>query len=422
MDTTITHTIMPVIAKDLGNFNLFAWTFASYVICSTILAPIAGRLSDLYGRKKVFGSGIILFLLGSVLCGSSSTMVELVIFRAIQGIGAGAMIPFPAIIAGDIFSIEKRGKIQAFFSAMWGISAIIAPLIGAVFVEYLSWRWIFYVNIPICILSFLLLIPYKEEYTPKKAAVDYIGAILFTAGVSLLLLTTVVTSHYVYYILSGCIILLLFFLYEKRHPSPLFPVSLLRNRPIAWMIANSFLACAALFGTSGFIPLFLQEEGYPIFLSGAALLGMSLGWTAVSVPAGRWILRYGYGKLLILGNLLLVLTGGLLLFIQGGTSIWYVTFVMLIQGLSFGLIVTVSIIGAQQLVEADQKGISTSLQMFSRNTGTAIGITLMGFILTNSASFLEGFHHIFIYGFIVSLLACVTSFFIFQKEKVVSNH
>lgn len=142
MDTTIMNTTMPIIAKSLGGFEFFAWPFASYMIATTVFAPVAGRLSDLFGRKRVFAFGIVLFLIGSILCGVSQTMVQLVIFRGIQGIGAGFMMPFPAIIAGDLFSIQQRGKIQALGTSMWGLSAVIAPLLGAFFVEYMTWRWI----------------------------------------------------------------------------------------------------------------------------------------------------------------------------------------------------------------------------------------------------------------------------------------
>ncbi len=210
MDTTIMNTTMPIIAKELGGFSLYAWAFASYMITTTVLSPIAGRLSDLFGRKNVFSFGIILFLVGSLLCGLSQNMVQLVLFRAVQGVGAGFMMPFPAIIAGDLFPVEKRGKIQAFFTAMWGISAVLAPLLGSLFVEYATWRWSFYVNIPICLLSLVTLFPYKEVYEPKRAAVDYMGAALFAAAVSLLLLVTVVARGQWWYGAAGALLFVAF--------------------------------------------------------------------------------------------------------------------------------------------------------------------------------------------------------------------
>ncbi|GAA4719040.1 MFS transporter [Brevibacillus fulvus] len=412
MDTTIINTTMPIISKELGGFELYAWSFASYMIVSTVVSPIAGRISDIFGRKKVFGLGLILFLIGSFLCGYSNTMLQLVIFRAVQGVGAGILMPFPAIIAGDLFSVSQRGKIQALFSAMWGLSAILAPLLGSVFVEVLSWRWIFYINIPICIISLLLLMPYKEVYEPKKSAIDYLGTVLFAIGVSLILLTTVVSSQQVLYAVLGIIFLLLFFVYERRHPAPIMPMRLFHNRAVAWMLANSFLSCVALFGTSSYVPLFLQQEGYSTFVSGVSLLGSSIGWMSVAVPAGKWILRYGYRPLIILANVLLVLSGIILFFLDEGKGFWYVFVVMIVQGMAFGLLTTVTTIGSQQLVDPHLKGISTSLQMFARNIGTAIGVIIMGVFFTKAADFFVGIHSLFLYGLIASLVAFASSFFI----------
>lgn len=185
MDTTILNTTMPIIANELNNLNLYAWVFSIYMIASTALTPIAGRLSDLFGRKRVLAAGMIVFLLGSLLCGMAQTMVQLILFRGLQGIGAGFMLPFPSIIAGDLFSVKQRGKIQAFFSAMWGLASVLAPFLGSLFVEFATWRWIFYINLPICLISLLLLLPYQEEYTPKRAEIDYWGAALFSLGITL---------------------------------------------------------------------------------------------------------------------------------------------------------------------------------------------------------------------------------------------
>ena len=323
MDTTIANTTMPIIVNDIGGNSLFAWAFTSYMVLSTVLAPLTGRLSDLFGRKNIYAAGILLFLVGSVLCGLSDSMVQLIIFRAIQGIGAGVMMPFPSIIAGDIYPVEQRGKVQAFFTGMWGLSAI-----------YTYVRYVF-CNLPELALDFLRgcsdlshcltsLAPYKEVYQPKKAVIDYWGALLFAAGISSLLLITVVHSYTYMYGTVGLVLLVVFFLYEKGHAAPIVPLNLMRNRPVAFMIGGSFLSCAALFGTSSFIPLFLQNQGYSLFVSGIALLSTSIGWMAVAVPSGKWVIRFGYKPLLVTGNALLVVTAGLLFFIREGTSFWYV--------------------------------------------------------------------------------------------------
>lgn len=413
IDTTIMNTTMPIIAQELGRIDLYAWSFAAYMIASTILSPLAGRLSDLFGRKRVFASGIIVFLIGSLLCGFSASMVQLVMFRGIQGIGAGFMMPFPAIIAGDLFSVEKRGKIQALFTGMWGLSAILAPLLGAFFVEFMSWRWIFYVNLPICLIALLTLLPYKESYQPKKASVDYIGALLFAVGVTSLLLVTIIEGNKLPYIFVGVLLLIGFYFYEKKQASPLVPISMLKNRTISWMNINGFIGNMALFGTSSYIPLFLQNIAeLSLFLSGVALLGVAIGWMAVSVPAGKWILKYGYRKLVIIGNAILLISGLLLMLLNENHGFWYVFTVMIVQGLAFGLLSTVGIIGVQQLVGPHEKGISTSFFMFCRNMGTAIGVTIMGALLISGTDFMEGIHHLFVYGFSGSILAVLTSLLI----------
>lgn len=417
IDTTIMNTTMPIIAKELGRFDLYAWSFASYMITSTILSPIPGRLSDIFGRKKVFGFGILLFLVGSLLCGIANDMVQLILFRALQGMGAGFMMPFPAIIAGDLFPIEKRGKIQALFTAMWGLSAILAPLLGSLFVEFLTWRWIFFVNLPVCIVAFLTLLPYKEDYEPKKASVDYIGAILFGAAITSLLLITLVEDGQVYYGLAGVVLLIAFYLFERKQKSPIVPLSIFKKKTITWIYINGFIGTLALFGTSSYIPLFLQDEaGLSPFMSGIALLGVAIGWMLVSVPAGKWILKYGYRILLIIGNALLVLSGLMLVLLNDTHGFVYTFSIMFIQGLSFGLLSTVGVIGSQALVGPHEKGISTSFFMFCRNMGTSIGVTIMGALLTSQAVFMTGIHHLFLYGFITSILALVTAFFI-QNES-----
>lgn len=421
IDTTIMNTTMPIIAEELGRFDLYAWSFASYMIFCTVLSPVAGRISDIYGRKQVFAFGILLFLVGSLLCGLSQSMIQLVIFRAIQGVGAGVMMPFPMIIAGDLFPVEKRGKIQALFTAMWGISAIIAPMLGAFFVEFMSWRWIFYVNLPVCLLAFVMLLPYKEVYTPKKTSVDYIGALLFAIGVSLLLLVTVLERYQSLAVMAGAVVMILFYVYEKMQASPIVPLSLVQDKTIRWINLNGFISCVALFGLGSFIPLFLQNvAGQSLFMSGLALLGLAIGWMFVSVPAGKWVLQYGYRKLLIIGNIFLAISGVIFFLINVHTGFWYVMGAMIVNGLGFGLTSSVSIIAAQQLVEPHQKGISTSFLMFSRNIGTAIGVTVMGAILNMQADFMAGMHNLFLFSLIGSLVALASSFFI--RNKMLESH
>jgi len=415
MDTTILNTTMPRIADTLGGHQWYAWTFASYMIFSTVLAPIAGRLADLFGRKRVFAVGLLIFLGGSLLCGLADSMIGLVIYRAIQGIGAGLVLPFPPIIAGDLFPIEKRGQIQAVFNAMWGISALVAPFLGGLFLETAGWRWIFWVNVPICLISFLFLMSYREIYQPKPSRVDYVGSGLFAAGIILVLLVTVEVPNRAVLGAIGLGILAVFILYERRQASPIIPMTLLRNREIRWITLNAFLSYTALFGVGSFVPMFLQYEGYSVFASGAVLLGMTAGWMICSVPAGKWILKYGYPRLLVTGSVLLVAGGLLLTLLREGTGALFTAGVMFVLGLAFGLLSTVGTICSQMLAGPHEKGVSTSLQLLSRNVGTAIGVTVMGALFYGASEPYEGFARLFGYGAAVSVVTLLFSLPLLRK-------
>ncbi|HZG82722.1 MAG TPA: MFS transporter [Brevibacillus sp.] len=418
MDATIMNTTMPVIAESLGGFDLFAWVFSSYMIASTVSALIVGRLSDVFGRKKIFGFGIVWFLITSCLCGLSQTMEQLVVFRALQGVGGGFLLSLPAIVTGDLFSVEQRGKVQALGTGMWGLSAVLAPLLGAFFVEYMTWRWIFYVNIPICIIALITLLPYRENHVRKKVSVDYIGALLLSVGVSVLLLVTVVDSGQIIYGLIGALVIVGFYFYERKQTSPLIPFFLFRDHTLRWMNINGFLSWVALFGTASYIPLFLQKIAHlSVITSGLALLGTAVGWITTSTLSGKWILKYGYRPLFIIGNLFLTFSGILFFLMQREYGFVYVFFALFIQGLGFGLLSTISVIGAQQLVPVGEKGISTSFALFIRNIGGAAGVTIMGAILDKSANFMNGIHELFLYGLVGSVIALLTAFFIKERQQ-----
>jgi MFS family permease len=300
---------------------------------------------------------------------------------------------------------------------MWGLSAVLAPMLGALFVEYLTWRWIFYVNIPIAILALVTLLPYKEVYTPKKTPIDYIGTILFIVSVSLLFLTTVVKTYQILYGVIGVFFLIVFILMERKQESPIIPLYLFQDKQLRWMNVNGFLGWVSLFGTASYIPLFLQKITHlSIFISGLALLGTAIGWMFSSVAAGKWIVKYGYRPLFIIGNAVLLCSGVFLFLLEREHGFWYVFFVMLIQGSAFGLLSTTGVIGAQQLVLENEKGVSTSFTLFIRNIGTAIGVTIMGIFLNLSDDFMAGIYHLFLYGLIGSAIALFTAFFV--KDNV----
>lgn len=415
LDANIMQTASPTIVKQLGGMELFAWIFVVYMLASTVTVPLYGKLSDMYGRKKLLMFAVGLFTLGSILCGMANSMVMLIIFRGIQGLGAGGMIPLSMVIVGDLFTIERRGKIQAVFSSIWAISSIVGPILGSFFVEALSWRWIFFINIPIGIASVLCLLPYKEQMEFKKTHIDYKGFFLFGISITLLLLSTNIQNS-IWYIILGIIGLIVFVLVERKETHPFLPVSLFKNKGI--LMTNLFMLvyCLSFFGTSNFIPLFLQEGSQmSIYKSGLILLSIAVGWTFGSTPAGKWILRFGYKLLFIIGSLITTLSGLALYFLISDISYFGLFIILTIQGVSFGLLFAVGTIASQEFAEPQIKGMSTSLQMFLKNIGTSIGVTVMGLIINQAANIVIGMKNVFLYALCLSLITIVLSFLIPAK-------
>jgi EmrB/QacA subfamily drug resistance transporter len=421
LDSNIMQTASPTIARQLGGMKLFAWIFVVYMLASTITVPLYGKLSDMYGRKKLLMMAVGLFTLGSVLAGIANSMVMLVFCRGVQGLGAGGMLTLSLIIVGDLFTIEKRGKIQAVFSSIWAISSIVGPVLGSFFVQTLTWRWIFFINIPIGIATVLCLIPYKEKLSFSKTLIDYKGFLIFGISTTLLLLSTNV-SNALWYFIIGMISLVLFVFVERKVPEPFLPVSLFKNKGI--LIVNLFMLfySGSFFGTSNFIPLYLQQGSHmSIYKSGLILLSIAVGWMFGSIPAGRWIMNFGFKNLFIIGSFVTTISGLLLyLFIDNLT--YFVLFaILLVQGFSFGLLFAVGTIASQELAEPEIKGISTSLQMFLRNIGTSIGVTVMGVLINQAASILIGMKNVFLFALLLSIVTIIFSFLIPAKETVLKE-
>lgn len=416
IDTTILQTTMPVIAGELGQFHLFAWSFTSYVLASTSLMPIAGRMADLFGRKQLFISGVTLFLIGSFLCGLAASMVQLIVYRAVQGLGAGVMMPLVQIIAGDLYSVEKRGRIQALFTSMWMLSGLMAPVLGAFFVEVMSWRWIFFINVPVCLCCLAMIIPYRDVYERDRKPVDVLGAILFVAGATSLLFVTAVERYHLVWLTIGIVVLTCFVIHERRYPSPMIPTGMFARPAITWMLVNNFIICVAIFGLPNYLPLYLQDQGFSVLESGLVLAFISVGWMVASVSSGKGVIRYGYRRLLIVGNGLLLTAAIWLVVTRWIASYLFLFAGLIVLGTAFGLIFTVSIIGSQQLVSEKDKGVSTSMQLFVRNTGLAVGVSVMGLMMNESANIVAGMHTVYVYGLVGSVLAFAAALFV--RESV----
>ena len=216
-------------------------------------------------------------------------MVQLIVYRAVQGLGAGVMMPLVQIIAGDLYSVEKRGRIQALFTSMWMLSGLMAPVLGAFFVEVMSWRWIFFINVPVCLCCLAMIIPYRDVYERDRKPVDVLGAILFVAGATSLLFVTAVERYHLVWLTIGIVVLTCFVIHERRYPSPMIPAGMFARPAITWMLVNNFIICVAIFGLPNYLPLYLQDQGFSVLESGLVLAFISVGWMVASVSSGKGV-------------------------------------------------------------------------------------------------------------------------------------
>ncbi|MDU4695677.1 MAG: MDR family MFS transporter [Paenibacillus sp.] len=391
IEGTVIGPAGPRIVGDLGGARLLSWVFTAYLLTMSVTTPIFGKISDLYGRKPVFVISSLLFLSGSILSGTAHSMGQLIGFRALQGIGAGGLLPVTFTIIGDIYSIEERSKIQGWISSVWGISSLIGPLLGGYVVDSLNWRWAFYFNVPFGLLSLYFIIVYlKEKLEKRKVKVDYLGAITFTIGVSALLIGLATggqqlgwNSPWLWGIFAVAICFLaLFFVAEQRAEEPLVPLKLFRIRDIAFSNITSLLASALLIGLTSYLPLWIQGvQGQNATISGLALAPMSIGWMLGSVLGGRWIISRGSRYTSLIGMVIIALGATGLATIHDGTPIWPLLIFNALYGIGFGFSFTVFTIIAQSSVGYNLRGASTALNSFVKSIGQTIGVAAFGTLI-----------------------------------------
>ena len=393
LEATVVGTAMPTVIASLGGLNHYSWVFSAYLITSTVTVPVWGKLSDLYGRRLFFQLGIAIFLVGSVLSGMAATMTQLIVFRAVQGLGAGALVPLGMTIIGDVYTVEERARMQAFFSGVWGISSVVGPVVGGFITDQLSWRWVFYINVPFGILAAVIMqLALKEPKRTERPSIDYAGAALLMASITMLMLGLVeggatlreFFSARNLALVAGAGILAAVFLYvERRAEDPIVPLGLFRNRVVAVAVAAGFLAGVAMFGAISFVPLFAQGAlGSTATEAGSLLTPLMLSWVGLSIVGGRLLLRVGYRPTTLAGLTLLTLGFTLLSNFQRTTPrVWlYVDLILIGAGL--GLTMLTLLIAVQQSVGRAQLGIATSLNQFSRSIGGAVGVAVMGAVLS----------------------------------------
>ena len=388
IDATILATAVPSVVEDLGGFDLFPWLFSVYVLAQAVTVPIYGKLADVVGRKPVMLTGIGLFLLGSLLCGVAWSMTALVVFRALQGLGAGAVQPMGMTIMGDIYSLEERAKTQGYIASVWAAASLVGPTLGGIFADYASWRWVFLVNLPLgAVAVWLIVRNLSEEVVRRRHRIDYAGAALLTAGGVLLLLGLLeggvawawrsATSVGVF--AAALVLLALFAVVERRVAEPVLPMWVFRSRVLNAANAATFLVGVLLLGLTSYVPLFAQGVlGTGALVAGLVLAAMTIGWPIAASNSGRLYLTVGFRATVLLGTVFAVGGALLLLTVDAGSPVWWLAVPDFVMGIGFGLIASPAVVLAQASVSWDRRGVATGATMFARSMGSAVGVAVFG--------------------------------------------
>ncbi len=394
LDQTIVATALPTIVDNLGGLDHLSWVAAAYLLASMVVGPIYGKLGDLYGRKITLQAAIGLFLLGSALCGVSQSMLELVLFRALQGAGGGGLVVTVMAVIGDLVAPRDRGKYQGFFGVVIGVSTVAGPLLGGYFVEQLSWRWIFYVNIPLGLVALAVIgFAFKTPGTRRELSIDYLGALLLTAMLSCVMLlsdpggTKFATTLTQIFALIGLTLALLiaFIVVETRARDPIVPLKLFRNPVFAVCCSMSLVVGVAMFGAVTFLPLYMQVvKGMTPSLSGLHLIPMTGGMIVASAVSGVMISRFGIYKIFPIIGLLLVSGAYWMLYTSlADASRLALSIYLLTLGFGLGLTMQVLVLAAQNAVPQEELGVATSGIVLFRSLGGSLGVSAFGTLFAN---------------------------------------
>ncbi|MEG3133762.1 MDR family MFS transporter [Rouxiella sp. T17] len=384
VEVTIVATAMPTIIADLGGFNLLGWVFAIYLLTQAITVPIYGRLADLYGCRRMFFIGTLLFLLGSVLCGFAPSLTWMIAFRALQGLGAGAITPVATTLIANIYGPHERAKAQGYLSSVWGVSAIIGPLLGAFIVQHFHWSIVFWINLPIGLIAMVILARYLPADEAKKPhSLDLAGTALLSLSVAALLLALLqaeVLGYYSLLLIAVAVAAALWLIRQERHaPEPLFPLSLWQSKIVVASNVGGLILGASMMGISAFLPTYVQGVlgGSPL-QAGTTLALMSIGWPLASTLSGRLMAATSYRFTVFIGALSLVAGSLALLLLSPDSGLWWARLASFLIGCGMGLCNTTFIVSVQNSVDASVRGIATASTLFTRMLGSAIGTALLG--------------------------------------------
>ncbi|MFC4408909.1 MDR family MFS transporter [Chungangia koreensis] len=451
IDVTVVSTATPQVVKDLRGLEMVSWVFAIYTLTTSVTTPIYGKLADLFGRKKVFIFGVIAFIIGSMLCGAAQSMEQLIFFRAIQGIGGGAVMPITFTIIGDLYPGEQRAKMQGVFSSVWGVAGLLGPLVGGFFVDQVSWRWIFYINLPIGLISLVLIWMFFHENLEKvKRKIDYLGALTFTIGISSLLYAllnagegqkyawdsgTIMTLFVV-----SVVFLALFIFIETKVEEPMLPPSLFKIPVILVSNVVAFLASAIVIGVNVYLPMWIQTIlGHSATSSGLTLMPMSIAWPLGATLAGRYMYKIGSKKTAVFGTVLISLGTTWLMAVELNSPYWYLVGIMIVIGLGMGYATTPTTVLIQSAVGWRMRGAATASNTFTRSVGQTIGIAVFGTIFNSMVIsqgptqtggamteagkevFAGGMHLVFTLMFFIGIAVFIASLFLPSHKKVLEQ-
>jgi len=412
VDSTIIATAVPSVVADIGGFASFPWLFSVYLLAQAVTVPVYGKVADLFGRKPVILTGIGLFLAGSVLCGVATSMTMLIVCRVVQGLGAGGIAPVTVTIVGDLYTVEERARVQGYVASVWGVSSVVGPTLGGLFSEYVSWRWIFFVNVPLCLLAAAMIVrAYHERRVPSRPRIDYTGAALLTAALTLLLLGVLEggqawpwaspTSAAVLGL--GAALLVVFLFVERRAAAPVLPLWVFRRRLLVAAGTISAGVGAILLGLSSYVPTYAQAAlGVGPLVAGLALAALTLGWPIAASQSGRIYLRFGFRVCAVAGAALILAGAAPLLLLDGRSSVWEVGVMCLLLGLGMGLTVSPTLIASQSSVGWRDRGVVTANNLFLRSMGSSLGTAVFGAVANatlregDRASLVTAVHHVFL--------------------------
>jgi len=390
IDSTVLATAVPSIVGELGGFHQFPWLFSAYLLGQAVTTPIYAKLSDVFGRKPVMLFGIGLFLIGSILCAVSWNMLALIVFRAVQGLGAGAVQPTAITIVGDVYTVAERARVQGYLASVWAVSSVVGPMLGGAFSQLGIWRGVFLINIPLCLVAaWMFNRHFHETVTRRHRAVDSLGALLLASAMTALVLGVLGggqswawnSAPSIGAFTAGVVLLVAFVLVERRAPEPILPLWVFSRRLLCATTIVAFGVGAILMGLTSYVPTFLEGSlGVEPIVAGLALAALTVGWPATASIAGRFYLRWGFKRTSVGGATLVIVGAAALVATVHAPNIALTAIACFVIGGGMGLLAVPTLIAAQASVEWDERGVVTGNNMFARSLGSAIGVAVFGAI------------------------------------------